>query len=159
MQVGLPTRDDVDHHQPDAARQVGRALRGELATLQLAVLVAGADQFDGRDEFGPGIRTQHPDLKGVGEHRWEDAIRKCDEVLRQKPDEELARDRRQRAEAERKNQEAYNRYQKAVSDRDVTVDCCRAQPALVSPPASAMKKQPKCTIRLLTPPLPNYSQK
>jgi pSer/pThr/pTyr-binding forkhead associated (FHA) protein/tetratricopeptide (TPR) repeat protein len=56
--------------------------------------------------------------QALKEERWDDAIRKCDEVLKIKPDEELARDRKQRAEAERKNQEAFGRYQAAVKKED-----------------------------------------
>jgi pSer/pThr/pTyr-binding forkhead associated (FHA) protein/tetratricopeptide (TPR) repeat protein len=56
--------------------------------------------------------------QALKEERWDDAIRKCDEVLKQKPDEELARDRKQRAEAERKNQDAFGRYQAAVKKED-----------------------------------------
>jgi tetratricopeptide (TPR) repeat protein len=41
---------------------------------------------------------------------WEGAIAKCDEALRLDPSQELARDKRQKAEAERKNRTAYNAF-------------------------------------------------
>lgn len=46
---------------------------------------------------------------------WDGAIRKCDEALTLDPAQELARDKRQRAEAERKNQQAYANFLKAIS--------------------------------------------
>ncbi|MGZ3428146.1 MAG: FHA domain-containing protein, partial [Polyangia bacterium] len=49
---------------------------------------------------------------------WEGAIAKCDEALKLDPAQELARDKRQRAEAERKNRQAYNAFMKAAAEND-----------------------------------------
>src|SRR5262249_55611241 len=56
--------------------------------------------------------------QSLKEERWEDAIHKCDQVLRLRPDHEQARDHRQRAEAERKNRDAFTAYTKAASGGD-----------------------------------------
>jgi len=45
---------------------------------------------------------------------WEGAVAKCDEALKLDPAQELARDKRQRAEAERKNRTAYNNFLRAA---------------------------------------------
>ncbi|HEX9103143.1 MAG TPA: FHA domain-containing protein [Polyangia bacterium] len=49
---------------------------------------------------------------------WEGAIAKCDEALKLDPAQELARDKRQRAEAERKNRQAFNAFVKAAGESD-----------------------------------------
>src|SRR5262249_11588041 len=54
----------------------------------------------------------------INEERWDDAIRECDQVLKARPDDEMARERKQRAEAGMKNQEAFARYTKSSANRD-----------------------------------------
>jgi pSer/pThr/pTyr-binding forkhead associated (FHA) protein len=49
---------------------------------------------------------------------WEGAIAKCDEALKLDGSQELARDKRQRAEAERKNRAAYNSFVGAAEKSD-----------------------------------------
>ena len=49
---------------------------------------------------------------------WEGAIAKCDEALKLDPSQELARDKRQRAEAERKNRAGVQRFMKAADESD-----------------------------------------
>lgn len=49
---------------------------------------------------------------------WESAIAKCDEALKLDSAQELARDKRQRAEAEKKNRDAYDHFMKAVNGND-----------------------------------------
>jgi pSer/pThr/pTyr-binding forkhead associated (FHA) protein len=49
---------------------------------------------------------------------WEAALAKCDEALKLDPAQELARDKRQHAEAERKNRQAYNAFIKAAAEND-----------------------------------------
>jgi hypothetical protein len=49
---------------------------------------------------------------------WEGAIAKCDEALKLDQSQELARDKRQRAEAERKNRAAFNNFLKAAGGND-----------------------------------------
>src|SRR5215472_6875206 len=54
----------------------------------------------------------------INEERWDDAIRECDQVLKARPDYEMARERKQRAEAGMKNQEVFARYTKSSANRD-----------------------------------------
>ncbi len=56
--------------------------------------------------------------KAMKAEDWEGAIAKCDEALKLDPAQELARDKRQRAEAERKNRAAYNAFMKAAAEND-----------------------------------------
>jgi pSer/pThr/pTyr-binding forkhead associated (FHA) protein len=56
--------------------------------------------------------------KAMKAEDWEGAIAKCDEALKLDPAQELARDKRQRAEAERKNRQAYNAFMKAAAEND-----------------------------------------
>jgi pSer/pThr/pTyr-binding forkhead associated (FHA) protein len=56
--------------------------------------------------------------KAMKSEDWEGAIAKCDEALKLDPAQELARDKRQRAEAERKNRQAYNSFLKAAGEND-----------------------------------------
>jgi pSer/pThr/pTyr-binding forkhead associated (FHA) protein len=49
---------------------------------------------------------------------WEGATTKCDEALKLDANQELARDKRQRAEAERKNRQAYQGFVKAADSED-----------------------------------------
>ncbi|HEX6836087.1 MAG TPA: FHA domain-containing protein [Polyangia bacterium] len=56
--------------------------------------------------------------KAMKAEDWEGAIAKCDEALKLDPAQELARDKRQRAEAERKNRQAYTAFMKAAADSD-----------------------------------------
>ena len=56
--------------------------------------------------------------KAMKAEDWEAAIAKCDEALKLDPAQELARDKRQRAEAERKNRAAYNQFMKAAAAND-----------------------------------------
>lgn len=56
--------------------------------------------------------------KAMKAEDWEGAIAKCDEALRVDPSQELARDKRQKAEAERKNRQAYDTFVKAAESGD-----------------------------------------
>lgn len=56
--------------------------------------------------------------KAMKAEDWEAAIAKCEEALKLDPAQELARDKRQRAEAERKNQAAYNQFMKMAAEND-----------------------------------------
>jgi tetratricopeptide (TPR) repeat protein len=56
--------------------------------------------------------------KAMKSEDWEGAIAKCDEALKLDPAQELARDKRQHAEAERKNRQAYNSFMKAAGEND-----------------------------------------
>jgi pSer/pThr/pTyr-binding forkhead associated (FHA) protein len=49
---------------------------------------------------------------------WEAAITRCDDALKLDPTQELARDKRQRAEAERKNRAAYGNFTGAAEKAD-----------------------------------------
>ena len=57
--------------------------------------------------------------RAMKSEEWELAITKCDEALRIDSTQELARDKRQHAEAERKNRAAYTRFQSAADKDDV----------------------------------------
>ena len=57
--------------------------------------------------------------RAMKSEEWELAITKCDEALKVDGSQELARDKRQRAEAERKNRAAYQRFQSAVEKEDL----------------------------------------
>ncbi len=48
--------------------------------------------------------------KATKNEEWDSAIARCDEALKLDPAQELARDKRQKAEAEKKNQAAYNNF-------------------------------------------------
>jgi pSer/pThr/pTyr-binding forkhead associated (FHA) protein len=52
--------------------------------------------------------------RAMKSEEWELAIGKCDDALKLDPSQELARDKRQKAEAERKNRAAYQRFQSAA---------------------------------------------
>jgi ABC transport system ATP-binding/permease protein len=56
--------------------------------------------------------------KAMKSEDWDGAIAKCDEALKLDDKQELARDKRQRAEAERKNQQAYGNFVKAADAND-----------------------------------------
>ncbi|HXU68872.1 MAG TPA: FHA domain-containing protein [Polyangia bacterium] len=56
--------------------------------------------------------------KAMKAEDWETASAKCDEALKLDPSQELARDKRQHAEAERKNRAAYNAFMKAAAEGD-----------------------------------------
>ncbi|MCA1665033.1 MAG: FHA domain-containing protein, partial [Myxococcales bacterium] len=56
--------------------------------------------------------------KAMKSEDWESATAKCDEALKLDPAQELARDKRQRAEAERKNRAAYNQFMKMAAEND-----------------------------------------
>ncbi|MCU1280281.1 MAG: hypothetical protein JWM53_3827 [bacterium] len=56
--------------------------------------------------------------KAMKSEDWEGAMAKCEEALKLDPAQELARDKRQRAEAERKNRQAYNSFVKAAAGND-----------------------------------------
>jgi len=56
--------------------------------------------------------------KAMKAEDWEAATAKCDEALKLDPAQELARDKRQRAEAERKNRAAYNQFMKMAAEND-----------------------------------------
>ena len=56
--------------------------------------------------------------KAMKAEDWETAVAKCDEALKLDPAQELARDKRQKAEAERKNRQAYNAFMKAAAESD-----------------------------------------
>ena len=60
--------------------------------------------------------------KAMKSEDWEGAIAKCDEALKVDPAQELARDKRQRAEAERKNRQAYNSFLKAADANPADYD-------------------------------------
>lgn len=49
---------------------------------------------------------------------WEAAIARCDEALKIDPSRELARDKRQKADAERKNRESYQHFVAAADRKD-----------------------------------------
>jgi hypothetical protein len=61
---------------------------------------------------------------------WEGAVAKCDEALKVDPAQELARDKRQRAEAERKNRAAYENFARCGDKGDY--DCAVASYGEVS---------------------------
>jgi pSer/pThr/pTyr-binding forkhead associated (FHA) protein len=56
--------------------------------------------------------------KAMKSEDWEAAIAKGDEALKLDPSQELARDKRQRAEAERKNRTAYQNFLNAANGND-----------------------------------------
>lgn len=63
---------------------------------------------------------------------WEGAIAKCDEALKLDPAQELARDKRQRAEAERKNRQAYKSFLTAADGNPADYDSAAASYAEVA---------------------------
>ncbi len=56
--------------------------------------------------------------KAMKSEDWEQAIARCDEALKLDGTQELARDKRQKAEAEQKNKKAYDTFMKAVAGAD-----------------------------------------
>ena len=56
--------------------------------------------------------------KAMKAEDWEQAITRCDEALKLDSSQELARDKRQKAEAEQKNRAAFNAFQKAMKGGD-----------------------------------------
>jgi ABC transport system ATP-binding/permease protein len=56
--------------------------------------------------------------KALKSEEWESAVTKCDEALKLDPTQELARDKRQKAEAEKKNRTAYNNFLAAAEKAD-----------------------------------------
>ena len=56
--------------------------------------------------------------KAMKSEDWANAITKCDEALKLDPSQELARDKRQKAEAEKKNLAAYNSFVQAADKSD-----------------------------------------
>ena len=67
MQVVAPTRDDVDDDQAHSLVEIGSTLDRECPTLFGPVLVAGTDQFDGRDQGESGHRREEADLESIRE--------------------------------------------------------------------------------------------
>ncbi len=57
--------------------------------------------------------------RAMKSEEWELAIGKCDDALKIDPTQELARDKRQKADAERKNRAAYQRFQSAAEKEDL----------------------------------------
>src|SRR5262249_11395004 len=56
--------------------------------------------------------------KAMKAEDWEQAIARADEALKLDGTQELAGDKRQKAEAEQKNRQAYNAFQKAMKEND-----------------------------------------
>jgi pSer/pThr/pTyr-binding forkhead associated (FHA) protein len=56
--------------------------------------------------------------KAMKAEEWDNAVARCDEALKLDANQELARDKRQRAEAEHKNQQAYEQFVKAAEKSD-----------------------------------------
>jgi pSer/pThr/pTyr-binding forkhead associated (FHA) protein len=56
--------------------------------------------------------------RALKSEEWEQAIAKCDEAIKLDGTQELARDKRQKAEAEQKNKKAYDTFIKAVAGGD-----------------------------------------
>jgi pSer/pThr/pTyr-binding forkhead associated (FHA) protein len=94
------------------------------------VLVKMTQKTSGNGGGGEGVVKPSSDTEGavarllleadkaMKSEDWEGAIAKCDEALKLDPAQELARDKRQRAEAERKNRQAYNSFMKAAAEND-----------------------------------------
>ena len=94
------------------------------------VLVKMTQKSSGNGGGGEGVVKPSSDTEGavarllleadkaMKSEDWEGAIAKCDEALKLDPAQELARDKRQRAEAERKNRQAYNSFMKAAAEND-----------------------------------------
>ncbi len=78
---------------------------GQPATTNPQVVVKGGDVE------GQVARLLLDADRAIKSEEWELAIGKCDDALKLDPAQELARDKRQRAEAERKNRAAYQRFQ------------------------------------------------
>jgi pSer/pThr/pTyr-binding forkhead associated (FHA) protein/tetratricopeptide (TPR) repeat protein len=106
--VGFIFRDKLFGHSAGSL-----AVDGGVATMPV-----GPAQNNPQPSDLEIVRALNDINQSLKDERWDDAIRKSDEVLKLRPDEEQARDRKQRAEAERKNQDAFNRYQKAVTGGD-----------------------------------------
>ena len=73
----------------------------------------------GADTDGQVARLLLDADRAMKSEEWELAINKCDEALKVDSTMELARDKKQRAEAERKNRAAYQRFQSAVEKEDL----------------------------------------
>jgi pSer/pThr/pTyr-binding forkhead associated (FHA) protein/tetratricopeptide (TPR) repeat protein len=57
--------------------------------------------------------------RAMKSEEWELAIQKCDEALRLDPAQEIARDKKQHADAERKNRAAHQRFQASAEKNDL----------------------------------------
>src|SRR3954451_22988875 len=66
MQVGSPTRDDVDDDQAHSLVEIGGTLDRECLTLFGPVFIARTYQFYGRDQGESGRRREEAHLEGVG---------------------------------------------------------------------------------------------
>src|SRR5579883_1814477 len=65
MQVGSPTRDDVDDDQAYSLVEIGSTLDRECLTLLGPVLIAGTDQFNGRYQGESRHRREDAHLEGI----------------------------------------------------------------------------------------------
>src|SRR6266849_10809709 len=69
MQIPLSACDDINDDQADPSAEISGALGGEQTALAIAVLVARADQLDGRHKGPPPFRGQNLDRATGGEGR------------------------------------------------------------------------------------------
>ncbi len=113
----------------------GKSKVGLIVGLVVAVLVLGVGAVvvsrlagKGGDAGGTKLSPQQTEAevakllleadKSMKAEEWEAAIGKCDDALKLDPTQELARDKRQKAEAERKNRTSYNNFSAAVDKSD-----------------------------------------
>ena len=78
----------------------------------------GGDVVKPNDTEGTVARLLLEADKAMKAEDWEGAIARCDEALKVDPSQELARDKRQRAEAEKKNRQAYQNFVAAADSKD-----------------------------------------
>jgi pSer/pThr/pTyr-binding forkhead associated (FHA) protein len=138
MRFVAPGEDFVFERDAQVVDVAGRGGRSGVVIAIVAVLLIGGGVAAWRvigGGGGPGTSTQPGAKTGDTEaqvnkllmdadramksEEWELAIAKCDEALKLDPTQELSRDKRQRAEAERKNRAAYQRFTSAAEKDEV----------------------------------------
>jgi hypothetical protein len=66
VQVRLAAGHDVDHDQADSLAEIAGALDRKRPPIGLAILVAGTDELDGRDESGASLLSKTRTSKESG---------------------------------------------------------------------------------------------
>jgi pSer/pThr/pTyr-binding forkhead associated (FHA) protein len=114
----------------------GRKSRAGLVAMLVLVVIAligggitliKLGSKNGGEAVGPTPRDAEAQVakllleadKAMKGEDWELAIGKCDEALKLDPSQELARDKRQKAEAEKKNRTAYANFLAAADKNDL----------------------------------------
>lgn len=87
-------------------------------TQRPSSVAAGSEAKPGGDTEGRVARVLLEADKAMKAEDWDLAIQRCNEALQIDPAQELARDKRQRAEAERKNRKTYQLFLNAAEGQD-----------------------------------------